>query len=187
MHPPQFSLATLTPTSPSQTWGDLNERFQQENPNRDDLHGQPWISFGFQHHLLSDCFVGGSTPSLLGFGSRTQPLPEPKPKLPEPKPKLISSAYEALCAHLWNKIGNTLKRKMLRISFQDVKCDLQEEKTETTTYATGLVNLKHRLHNEMHLTNATALAASVHDAEASIYTLENDIRESRSRLAALQV
>ena len=91
------------------------------------------------------------------------------------------------CAHLWNKIGNTLKRKMLRISLQDVKCDLQEEKTETTTYATGLVNSKHRLHNEMLLTNATALAASVHDAEASIYTLENNIRESRSRLAALQV
>ena len=91
------------------------------------------------------------------------------------------------CAHLWSKIGNTLKRKMLRISFQDVKCDLQEETNETTTYATGLVNSKHRLHKEMLLTNATALAASVHDAEASIYTLENDIRESRSRLAALHV
>ena len=59
-------------------------------------------------------------------------------------------------------------------------------KTETTTYATGLVNSEHRLHNEMLLTNAAVLAAPVHDAEASVYTLKNDIRESRSPLAALQ-
>ena len=85
-------------------------------------------------------------------------------------------------------MSNTLKRKMLRISFQDVERGLQEAKLEATTYfATGLVNLENRLHHRELLSNATALTASVHDAEASIYTLESDIRECRSRLKALQV
>ena len=92
------------------------------------------------------------------------------------------------CAYLWNKMSNTLKRKMLRISFQDVERGLQEAKTEATTYfATGLVNLGNRLHHRELLINATALTASAHDAEASIYTLGSDIREGRSRLNALQV
>ena len=85
-------------------------------------------------------------------------------------------------------MGNTLKRKMVRISFQDVERGLQEAKTEATTYyATGLANSEHRLYHERLLTNATALTASAHDAEASIYTLKSDIRECRSRLKALQV
>ena len=70
-------------------------------------------------------------------------------------------------------MSNALKRKMLRISFQDVERGLQEAKNEGTTYyATGLVNSEHRLHHERLLINATALTASAHDAEASIYTLE---------------
>ena len=75
-------------------------------------------------------------------------------------------------------MGNTLKRKMLRISFQDVERGLQEAKTEATThYATGLANSEHRLHHERLLINVTAVTASAHDAEESIYTLESDIRE----------
>ena len=85
-------------------------------------------------------------------------------------------------------MGNTLKRKMLRISFQDVERGLQEAKTEATTYfATGLVNLEDRLHHRELFINAAALTASAHDAEASFYNLESDIQECRSRLKALQV
>ena len=79
-------------------------------------------------------------------------------------------------------MSNTLKRIMLRISFQDVERGLQEAKPEATTYfATGLVSLENRLHHRELLRNDTALTASAHGAEASIYTLESDIRECRSR------
>ena len=63
---------------------------------------------------------------------------------PSPSSTLLHMRH---CTHLWNKIGNTLKRKMPHISFQDVEGELQEEKNEATTYASESVNLEDRLHH----------------------------------------
>ena len=84
-------------------------------------------------------------------------------------------------------MGNALKREMLRISLKDVERVLQEAKAETATYTTELADSEHRQHHDMLVRNASNITASVHDTKATITTLENDIRECKSRLDIFQV
>ena len=91
------------------------------------------------------------------------------------------------CAHLWDSIDNSLKREMLRISFQDVERGLQEATAEAGTYATELADSEHSQHHDMLVRNATTITTSVHHTEATITTLKQDTRECRSRLGVLRV
>ena len=95
--------------------------------------------------------------------------------------------YTRHCAHLRDSIDNFLKREIICIFFQDVERGLQEAKAEVVTYTTKLADSKHRQHHDMLFRKATTITASVHDTEATIITLEQDIREGRSRLGVLQL
>ena len=81
------------------------------------------------------------------------------------------------CAHLWNSIDSSLKRAMLRISFQDVERGLQEAKAAAGTYATELVDSERRQDDDMLVRYATTIATSVHHTEATI-PRSNRISES---------
>ena len=90
-------------------------------------------------------------------------------------------------AHIWHSIPNDIKREMLRIPFHDVERGLQETKAEATAYVTELTDSEHRKNHDRLVANAANVTASILETRTALTSLEQDIRECKSRLGVLEV
>ena len=76
---------------------------------------------------------------------------------------------------------------MLRIPSHNVERGLQEAKAEEAAYATELADSEHRKNHDRLVDNAVNVTASILETRTALTSLEQDIRECKSRLGVLEV